>query len=159
MSDEKKEPAADAVKKKSSGPSVVGLIVTALLAGGASFGGAKLGSSAHAATVVIHEVAAKPPGPTLALEPFVVTFQDAAQKNHAMKLTIALELSHTAKEEEFKAFVPRVRDATLSYLRAQKPEDAQAGNLDKIRDELKERLTKLGAEQIERVLITDFVVQ
>jgi flagellar basal body-associated protein FliL len=162
MSDDKKEPAAEAAKKPGGGgPSIVGLLLTAVLAGGASFGGAKFGAgTAHAApatTVIVHEVP-KPPGPTMALEPFIVTFQDEAGKNHAMKATIALELGHAAKEEEFKAFVPRVRDATLTYLRGLKPEEAQGKNLDKIRGELKEKLEKLGAE-VERVLITDFVVQ
>ena len=49
-------------------------------------------------------------------------------------------------------------DATLTSLRGLKPEEAQGKNLDKIRGELKEKLEKLGAE-VERVLITDFVVQ
>jgi flagellar basal body-associated protein FliL len=162
MSDEKKEPAAEVAKKSGGGgPSVLGLVLTALLAGGASFGGAKFGAgTAHAApatTIIVHETA-KPPGPTMALEPFIVTFQDEEKKNHAMKVTIALELGHAAKEEEFKAFIPRVRDATLTYLRGLKAEEAQGKNLDKLRSELKEKLEKLGAE-VELVLITDFVVQ
>ena len=89
MSDDKEK--APAPKASGGGPGIVGLILPALLAAGAAFGGAKIAGASHAAPVAAtaEAAAAKPPGPTLPLDPFLVTVPDAVKKNHPMKVTIA----------------------------------------------------------------------
>lgn len=140
---------------------VVGVVLPALLAGAASFGGAKLGGShAQAAPTIAAEPAAKPPGPTVALEPFIVSPPDANGKLHAVKVTLAVELRHGAKEDQLKGFVPRVRDATLTFLRTRTFEElTDHAAVDAMRSELLARFTKLGLSAAEQVLITDFVTQ
>jgi flagellar FliL protein len=137
------------------------LIVTAALAGGASFAGAKFGSRAHAEpahAAVAHAVA--PPGPTIAVDPFLVTIPDGKGPPHVLKLTIAIELKPAGKEDELKAFVPRIRDTTLTYLRALTYEEAQStGRFERLRVDLLERIDKLGVTMVEQVLVTDFVTQ
>jgi flagellar basal body-associated protein FliL len=158
--EEKKEP--EAAPKKKSSPSIVALLLPALLAGGAAFGGAKF-SSAHAASAgpaPEHAAAASPPGPTVALEPFLVVTQDVNKKSHPMKVTIAVEFDSAAKEESLKSFTPRIRDAALSYLRVLSYEDAlDSGKSDKLRTDLLDRFHTAGAGSAQRVLITDLVVQ
>ncbi|MGD0677173.1 MAG: flagellar basal body-associated FliL family protein [Polyangiaceae bacterium] len=154
MSDEKKSAAA-------GGSGIVGMVLPAVLAAAAAFGGAKVAGAHHAAAAPVeHPVEApKPPGPTLALEPFVVTIPDANKKVHPMKVTIAIEFGPTAKEEELKPLVPRVRDSALSYFRTLTYDEVvDPAASDKIRPEVLERLKTAGTGA-ERVLITDLVVQ
>lgn len=155
MADEpKKSPPA----QKSSGTGILSLIATVVLAGGAAFGGAKVGAAAHAAPQPA-ETAATKPGPTIVLEPFLVTIPDPPQ-THVLKLTIAVELKLGTKEEEFKVFVPRVRDSTLSYLRSLTFEEAQSSErVEAMRSDLLERIEKLGVRSATQVLVTDYVTQ
>lgn len=159
------------VKKGGGGGSVVGTIVgvvlTAVLSGGAAFGGAKFGAAQAGGKheEAEHERApgiptVRAPGVTVPLDPFLVGINDAAGKQRAVKLTLVLELRPLEKAEEMKAFVPRLRDSTLSYLRGLTFEEASsAQHVEKMRGELLERYAKLGAIAIDQVLITDFVAQ
>jgi flagellar basal body-associated protein FliL len=158
----KKEPGEASPPKKGGSLGAIGLVLPALLAGAASFGGVKF-STAHAAVAGIapapqHTMSA--PGPTLAAEPFLIVVQDANKKPHAMKVTLAIEFDEKAKEESLKSFTPRIRDAALSYLRVLSYDDAvESGKNDKLRNDLLERFRAIGAASAERVLITDFVIQ
>ncbi len=142
-------------------PSVIGgalrILIPALLAAAASYGGARA-VAAHPAPPP--KVEAKPPGPTVALEPFLATILDTNKKGHAMRFAVAVEFEHAQKEEHVKPFVARIRDAILAHIRALSYEDAtNNAHLDKLRAELLERCRSVGATGAERVLITDFVVQ
>lgn len=159
---EEKKPEVVVPKK---GPSpVIAMVITGLIAGGAAFGGAKV-SAAHAALANpgperITVVVAPPPGPTVALEPFVLLTPDATKKMHAMRVTLAIEFEEKTKEETLKSYTPRVRDAALTYLRTMTYEDAiDNAKTDKLRGELLEKFRAVGALTASRVLITDLVVQ
>jgi len=161
MSEEQKKASVKPEKKGGGAAVMVGLIAPALLAAGAAFGGVKLAGGAHAKPAHEAEPAAvQAPGPTVALDPFVAAIADEAQRPHAMKVTLAIELKHGGKEEEFKAFVPRARDATLSYLRDLRYEDVvDNSKTDEMRRDILVRLRAVGASSAEQVLITDLVVQ
>ena len=166
MSDEKdtKEATPAAPPAASSKPNPLMFILPALLAGGAAFGGAKF-SAAHAAAPTAeeapkHHKEEKPPGPTVNLEPFLLVTNDADKKSHAMKVTLAVEFGEGVKEDALKNFIPRIRDAALSYLRTVTYEEAvDATKADKLREDLLEKFQKVGASDAERVLFTDLVVQ
>jgi flagellar basal body-associated protein FliL len=164
MSDTKDNKPAEAAPTKKGSFNPVALLLPALLAGGAAFGGVKF-SAAHAAGSagpVEHAAVAEvsPPGPTVALDAFLVLTPDAAKKMHAMKLTIAVEFSDKAKEETLKSYTPRIRDAALGYLRLLSYEDAlDSSKTDKVRVDLLERFRQVGATSAQRVLITDLVLQ
>lgn len=178
--DSKDKPAAPAdaaapAKKPSAIMGILKVVVTAVLAAGASFGGSLKGASAHPAPTVVcaggghgegdehgggggkHEAA--PPGPTLPLDAFLLTVYDAARKPHPMKLSLAIEFdAHT--KEDLKNFVPRIRDAVLGFLRTVTYEQmTDPTTVDKIRADLLERCKAAGAGGAQRVLVTDFVVQ
>ncbi len=164
MSDDKEKAAAP--KGPGAMPRILGAVLPAVFAAAAAFGGAKVAGAHHApaaAAAEHEEPAIKPPGPTLALEPFLVTIPDTNRKNHPMKVTIAIEFREGAKdvkEESLKELTPRVRDSSLGYFRTLAYEqviDPSAN--DKIRNELLERLHTSGMPSAERVLITDLVVQ
>lgn len=157
------EAAAPAPKKGGGGlAAVVGIILPAILAAGGAFAAAKT-AGAHAVADAGHaepKKEAKAPGPTIPLEPFLVTVPDSNKKAHAMKLTLAIEFESMAKEDVAKVFTPRIRDAVLSYMRQMTYEDAvDSQHSDKFRTELLERCQKIGATSAERVLITDMVIQ
>ncbi len=168
MSDKPTEPAKEAVAKDAKPKrgfvsAVLGILLPAVFAAGASFGAVKVASKGHAEPA--HPPAPprwdpKPPGPTIALEPFLVTVPDDAKKPHPMKLTIAIEFEAAVKEETLKAFTPRIRDAVLVYVRSLAYEDvADPRKGERIREEILERCRKAGAVAAERVLVTDMVVQ
>src|SRR5206468_3672366 len=97
----------------------------------------------------------KPPGPTVGLEPFLVTIADANHKNHPMKVSLAVEFDGKTKEETLKAFTPRIRDAILSHLRTLSYEDvSDSHHTDKLRMELLERCKTAGIGSAERILVT-----
>jgi flagellar basal body-associated protein FliL len=160
--EKKKEAAAPATKKKGGGGAVVAILLPALLAGGGAFGGAKFSTprAVPSGPAVEHAAVVPPPGPTLALEPFLVVTLDATKKPHAMKVTIAVEFEAAEKVEALKDYTPRVRDASLAYLRLLSYEDAlDSGKTDKMRADLLERYKTAGAAGAQRVLVTDLVVQ
>ncbi len=140
---------------------VLGMLIPGVLSAAGSFGGVRAAGhpmAAHHAEAPTREV--KPPGPTIALEPFLVAVLDASKKSHPMKLTVAIEFESTAKEEGLKPFIPRIRDAILAYMRSLSFEDAvDQEHASKLREELLERCHKAGANAAERVLITDLVSQ
>ena len=137
------------------------IVLPAMLAAGGAFGGAKI-AAAHAAqtTVIIEKAPEKAPGPTIALAPFLVMTEDESHKTHPVKLTLAVEFDAKAKEEETKELQPRIRDAVLTYLRGASFDDlTDAKHAEKTRAEILETIKKSGAEEAQRILITDFVVQ
>lgn len=138
------------------------LILPAVLAAGAAYGGTRVAAAhgpAPAAPAEPRAPDASPPGPTVPLEPFLLTIFDAGRKPHPMKLSIAVEFNVLSANDP-KALVPRVRDAVLSYLRTLTHEDAiDPSRVDKMRAELLARCRAAGAVSAERVLLTDFVVQ
>lgn len=143
---------------------VLGIVLPALLSAGGAFGGVKAaghgkgGASHEPEPAPRHEP--RPPGPTIALEPFLVSVPDANKKPHPMKLTVAVEFEATAKEDVIKNYMPRIRDAILSYIRQLSYEQAiDQENAHKFREELLERVHKSGAVAAERVLVTDLVSQ
>jgi flagellar basal body-associated protein FliL len=158
MSESKdKQPAASA----RGGPSIVGMILPALFAAAAAFGGAKVAGGHHAsAEAPEHAAGAEAPGPTLALEPFLLSIADANKKAHAMKVAIAIEFDPKEKEEALKSLTPRIRDAALGHLRTVRYEEAidPAGG-EKMRADVLEHLRAGGVPTALHVLITDLVVQ
>jgi len=139
---------------------IVGMVLPALLAGGAAYGAARAAAKApaHAEAPAHREV--KPPGPTVALDPFLVSVQDASKKAHPIKLTVAVEFEVTAKEDMLKPFMPRVRDAILSFVRTLSYEEmTDPAHSEQFRTELLERCHKIGATDATRILITDLVSQ
>ncbi len=167
MAEEEKKPAAAAPAaappaKGGLSPLVLGVVVIA--AGAAAFGGAKFAvakanAGGHEKEEVVRH-AEKPPGPTLTLEPFLVTVLDATKKQHPMKVTLAVEFDHSHHAEALKDETPRVRDACLRYLRTPTYEEAvDTEKSNKIREDLIEALDKSGVYDVEHVLITDYVIQ
>src|SRR5258708_2493488 len=160
MSDSK-EKQASPPPPRGGGPNLLAMVLPAIFAAGAAFGGVKLAGGHHetAAAAPEHVENVPPPGPTLALEPFLLSVADANKKVHPMKVTIAIEFDAKEKEEVLKGLTPRVRDSLLGYLRTVTYEEAiDAAGGDKIRNEMLEHL-RSGAPTAQHVLITDLVIQ
>lgn len=142
---------------------VLSIVLPAVASAGASFASARAAvKNAHGPPPHVEPPRwdPAPPGPTMHLEPFLVTIQEGTKKSHAMKMTVAVEFNATVKEDALKAFTPRIRDSMLSHIRLQTYErvtDPAQG--DALRKELLERCHTVGALAAERVLITDMVVQ
>ena len=148
--------------KKQGGPSpVLTIILPTILAGAGAFGGVKAAGTHHEKPAQVeHEVEISPPGPTVTLDAFLVTLDDAEHKTHPMKIVLAVEFGSKAKEEAVKALVPRIRDAVLSFLRTLTFEEASdAAHMDKARKEILEKIREAGGTAAERLLITDLVIQ
>jgi flagellar basal body-associated protein FliL len=162
-----KDKEAGGKAKGGGGINIVGVLLTAIVAGGAAFGGGKMANAKKhepdkepEPSSSIHMHVMKPPGPTIQLDPFVAGITDEKGKQHAMKVTMAIEFDAHAKEEEVKPYVPRIRDAIITFLRAQSFEASiELPKNDKMREELLEKVHILGATSAERVLVTDFVMQ
>lgn len=154
---------APAPKKKGGAVALVlGMVLPPILAAGASYGAVRATSHAPPPHVieVVKQVEAKPPGPTVALDPFLVSVIDTKGRGHPMKLSVAVEFGALVKEDVLKAFVPRIRDAILAHMRTLTFEEAvDSQHSEKLRTELLERCQKAGATGAERVLITDLVSQ
>jgi flagellar basal body-associated protein FliL len=86
-----------------------------------------------------------------------------SQDGQVRHLKIALSIEHpdTMKEAEFKAYVPRAREAAIWYLRTHDFEELSSPkNFDKLRKDLNDNIINaVGKKRARRVLITDFVAQ
>jgi flagellar FliL protein len=157
---------AEAPKKKGGAAIAFALpIVTAALAAGGAYGGSILAGAApagggHGDEAKLEQPTVHLPGPTVPMDPFIASVADANQRRRTMKLTIAVELHHTGNPDEFKVFVPRIRDAILSYLRGRTYEEMTTPDgLKKAREDIIDLMRKEGAISAEHLLITDFVMQ
>jgi flagellar basal body-associated protein FliL len=163
------EKPAGVPKKGGAVGGILTVLIPALLAAGASYGGTRYAKAQNAIVVVKEKEEAEhgkkhheeAPGPTLALEPFLLSVFDAQHKPHPMKLTVAVEFSaKAAAHDDPKAFMPRIRDAVLTYLRTMSYEQVtDPQHFSKIRVELLAHCKEVGAEHAEKVLVTDFVIQ
>jgi len=125
---------------------------------------ARCGTHELAPAATTHVEPAKPPGPTLPLDAFLLNIPDANRKAHPTKVTMAVEFADDSKvakdEAALKALTPRLRDAVLGYLRRLTYEElSDPSASDQLRSELIFRVRAVGANGAERVLITDLVVQ
>jgi len=76
-----------------------------------------------------------------------------------MKVTLAVEFDASTKEEALKAFIPRIRDASLAYMRGLTYEQAVDPKTEQMRVDFLNRIHAAGAATASQVLITDLVVQ
>jgi len=177
MSEEKKteekpaeETKAAAPKKPSPLGGILKIIIPALLAAGASYGGTRYAKAQNTIVIMKEKEDAEghgkseahsAPGPTVSLEPFLLSVFDAQKKPHPMKMTVAVEFdAKAAAHDDPKAFMPRIRDTVLTHLRKTTYEDvSDPAHYDRLRKELLEKCKEVGAESARKVLITDFVIQ
>ena len=91
----------------------------------------------------------------------VVDFRDQDDRIRHLKVGIDAELPETAPEDEFKLYMPRGREAILTYLRGLTYEEVtDPTRFASIKEELSKRVTEaVGAKRVKRVLIVDFVSQ
>lgn len=95
------------------------------------------------------------------LAPIVVDTRSADGQVRHLKIALSIEHPETVKEAEFKAYVPRAREAAIWYLRTHDFEELSAPkNFDKLRKDLNDNIiSAVGKKRARRVLITDFVAQ
>lgn len=155
--------------KKRSGGRILLLLAVVALAVGAFAAGSVFGPTVvsklhwpHRATVAENpDKDEGPAGSTAVLDPIIIDLREASGEIHHLKLGIGIELMTSMHGEEFKRYDPRVRDATISYLRTLTFEEVtNASQLERIRSTLRERIgTAIGRSAVRRVLFTDFVAQ
>jgi flagellar basal body-associated protein FliL len=95
------------------------------------------------------------------LQPIVVDTRSMDGQVRHLKIALSIEHPDAMKEAEFKAYVPRAREAAIWYLRTHDFEELSAPkNFDKLRKELNDNIINaVGKKRARRVLITDFVAQ
>ena len=95
------------------------------------------------------------------LQPIVVDTRSLDGQVRHLKIALSIEHPETFKEAEFKAYVPRAREAAIWYLRTHDFEELSAPkNFDKLRKDLNDNIINaVGRKRARRVLITDFVAQ
>jgi len=95
------------------------------------------------------------------LAAIVVDTRSADGQVRHLKIALSIEHPDTMKEAEFKAYVPRAREAAIWYLRTHDFEELSAPkNFDKLRKDLNDNIINaVGKKRARRVLITDFVAQ
>lgn len=95
------------------------------------------------------------------LEPIVVDSRAADGNIRHIKVGLTIELHETVKEAEFKAYVPRAREAAIAYFRTRDFEQlSDPKNFSQVVKDLnKEIITAVGKKRAKRIVITDFVAQ
>jgi flagellar basal body-associated protein FliL len=95
------------------------------------------------------------------LAPIVVDTRSADGQVRHLKIALSIEHPDAIKEAEFKAYIPRAREAAIWYLRTHDFEELSAPkNFDKLRKDLNDNIINaVGKRRARRVLITDFVAQ
>jgi flagellar basal body-associated protein FliL len=95
------------------------------------------------------------------LEAIVVDSRAADGSIRHIKVGLTIELTETTKEADFKAYVPRTREAAIAYFRTRDFEQlSDPKNFAQVvKDMNKEIITAVGKKRAKRVVITDFVAQ
>jgi flagellar basal body-associated protein FliL len=95
------------------------------------------------------------------LEAIVVDSRAADGSIRHIKVGLTIELPETTKDAEFKAYVPRAREAAIAYFRTRDFEQlSDPKNFAQVVKDLnKEILAAVGKKRAKRVVITDFVAQ
>lgn len=95
------------------------------------------------------------------LESIVVDTRSADGSIRHVKVGLTIELTEAAKEAEFKAYVPRAREAAIGYFRTRDFEQlSDPKNFTQVVKDLnKEILAAVGKKRAKRVVVTDFVAQ
>jgi flagellar basal body-associated protein FliL len=95
------------------------------------------------------------------LEAIVVDTRAADGNIRHVKVGLTIELPEGTKEAEFKAYVPRAREAAIGYFRTRDFEQlSDPKNFAQVVKDLnKEIIAAVGKKRAKRVVITDFVAQ
>jgi len=95
------------------------------------------------------------------LEAIVVDTRSADGNLRHIKVGLSIELVEGTKEAEFKAYVPRAREAAIGYFRTRDFEQlSDPKNFTQVVKDLnKEIILAVGKKRAKRVVITDFVAQ
>jgi flagellar basal body-associated protein FliL len=95
------------------------------------------------------------------IPPVVVDLRDSDGRIRHLKVGLTAELAEKVTAEDFKLFIPRGREAALTYLRSLSFEDvADPQHFIAIKDELSKRVTEaVGVDRVHRMMLTDFVLQ
>lgn len=95
------------------------------------------------------------------LEAIVVDSRAADGAIRHIKVGLTIELPDTVKEAEFKAYVPRAREAAIGYFRTRDFEQlSDPKNFAQVVKDLnKEIISAVGKKRAKRIVITDFVAQ
>ena len=95
------------------------------------------------------------------LEAIVVDTRAADGNLRHVKVGLSIELPEGTKEAEFKAYVPRAREAAIGYFRTRDFEQlSDPKNFTQVVKDLnKEIIAAVGKKRAKRVVVTDFVAQ
>jgi flagellar basal body-associated protein FliL len=95
------------------------------------------------------------------LEAIVVDSRAADGSIRHIKVGISIELPETTKEADFKAYVPRAREAAIGYFRTRDFEQlSDPKNFAQVVKDLnREMIGAVGKKRAKRIVITDFVAQ
>lgn len=95
------------------------------------------------------------------LEAIVVDSRAADGSIRHIKVGLTIELTETTKEADFKAYVPRAREAAIAYFRTRDFEQlSDPKNFAQVVKDLnKEMIGAVGKKRAKRIVITDFVAQ
>ena len=95
------------------------------------------------------------------LEAIVVDSRAADGSIRHIKVGLTIELPETVKEAEFKAYVPRAREAAIGYFRTRDFEQlSDPKNFAQVVKDLnKEIIAAVGKKRAKRIVVTDFVAQ
>jgi flagellar basal body-associated protein FliL len=186
MSEEAEKPADAAAPKKSKLGLIIGIVIAAVTLVGGSVAGAVLGpkllggeedSGDHGKSEKSHkseksekkgshgdddgERATPEHIVTVDIPSVVVDLRDGDGRIRHLKVGLTAELGDKVPAEEFKLFIPRGREAALTFLRSLPFEEvADPQHFLAIKDELAKRVSEaVGEERVHRMMLTDFVLQ
>jgi flagellar protein FliL len=98
---------------------------------------------------------------SIAFPAVVVDLRDQDERVRHLKIGINVEVPDTVPEDEFKLYMPRGREAILTYMRSLNYEEVtDPTRYESIKTELSKRVTDaVGQKRVKRVLIVEFVSQ
>jgi flagellar basal body-associated protein FliL len=98
---------------------------------------------------------------TVDIPSVVVDLLDNQGRIRHLKVGLTAELADKVPAEEFRLFIPRGREAALTFLRSLAFEQvADPSHFTAIKDELGKKVSEaVGEERVHRMMLTDFVVQ
>ncbi len=147
------------------GGSVAGAVLGPRLLGGGQPKGEQAGGEHEEAGGDHGQASGGAQGPekitSIAFPSVVVDLRDQDERIRHLKVGINCEVPETVPDAEFKLYMPRGREAILTYMRSLNYEEVtDPARYETIKSELSKRVTEaIGAKRVKRVLIVEFVSQ
>ncbi|WP_156938867.1 flagellar basal body-associated FliL family protein [Asaia astilbis] len=141
---------------------IVGILVLALLGGGAYFAIEKGWIFGHKKAQTASQTGDAPPGETsfLTIPAIISSLDNGDGRPVYVKMTTKIEVAGKVSEPELRGYIPAIQDIFQTYLHETRPQEIRGNGIYRLRETLLRRLRiQIAPLKVTNFYITEFLIQ